>query len=544
MPERTPRPRRQLGLTAKLTVPFVLVLMAALGIVGTLATRAIREGLTASLEKRTVILVDTLATALADPLSLGEKDRIKELLDKTRKADDEVAYAALVDAKGQLVWATDTEAVQAAGDVGSVTSRSRRPVPALRHVNEVAQPVVLTGLGQLGVVRLGVSSARVEALAARAAWTVAGVGGLALLAGVGIYLVVARRVARPLNQAVARLDELASGEADLTLRLNVTSTDEAGQLAASLNTFLDNQHGLVAEIRGTATQVGAASQQVSSAAGQLSEKAQEHAAALEQSAASLEEITAIVRRNADSARRASGLAQDAREAAEKGGSVVGAAVASMDEITRASRQIAEIIGVIDDIAFQTNLLALNAAVEAARAGEQGRGFAVVAAEVRNLAQRSAAAAKEIKTLIQDSVRKVADGSALVNESGQTLGTIVAAVKDVSSIVGEIAAASHEQSTGVDQVNRVVSQMDQVVQENAAHTEELSGAANLLEGQARQLETLVGRFRLRQDAARSQPSAPERQDAERQRRRSPGPAGKMIERPATLVGSAHPNELTV
>src|SRR5262245_59774872 len=492
---------QRLGLTAKLTVPFVLVLVTSLGVVGALAVRSIRSGLTESLDKRSQILLDTLATAVADPLSLGEKERIKELIEKAEKADDEVVYGAVVNAKGELVAATKDARVRL-GDpaVARTEGLLRRPVTGTSHMVELVQPIKLEGLGRIGTVHLAISTARVEALAARALWTVVGVGACALVAGVAIYLSVARRMARPLNQAIERLDELASGEADLTLRLQVSSADEAGRLATSLNTFLDKQHALVKDIRSTATQVGSASQHIFSAAATLSSKTQEQASALEESATSLEEITATVRQNAESARRASTLAADARSAAEKGGTVVGAAVSSMEQITKASQQIAEIITVIDEIAFQTNLLALNAAVEAARAGEQGRGFAVVAAEVRNLAQRSAAAAREIKTLIQDSVRKVADGSTLVNQSGSTLQSIVAAVKDVATIVAEIAAASQEQSAGIEQVNRVVSQMDHVVQENAAQTEELSATSRELAVQAEQLEELVGRFRLRESGA--------------------------------------------
>jgi methyl-accepting chemotaxis protein len=209
----------------------------------------------------------------------------------------------------------------------------------------------------------------------------------------------------------------------------------------------------------------------------------------------LEQITGTVKQNADNARQANQLAVGSRDTAEKGGEVVSQAVSAMREINEASKKIADIITTIDEIAFQTNLLALNAAVEAARAGEQGRGFAVVAAEVRSLAQRSATAAKEIKALIQDSVQKVQDGSGLVNKSGQTLQDIVSSVKKVTDIIGEIAAASQEQSGGIDQVNKSVSQMDQVVQSNAAQTEELSSTAQAMSAQAQQLQALVGQFKL-------------------------------------------------
>jgi methyl-accepting chemotaxis protein len=207
----------------------------------------------------------------------------------------------------------------------------------------------------------------------------------------------------------------------------------------------------------------------------------------------MEEMTSTVRQNADNAGQANLLAVAARDQAEKGGEVVSRAVQAMAGINIASRRIADIIGVIDEIAFQTNLLALNAAVEAARAGEQGRGFAVVATEVRNLAGRSATAAKEIKALIQDSVRKVEDGSTLVTQSGATLEQIVAAVKKVTDIVAEIAAASHEQSAGIEQVNRAVMQLDELTQQNAALVEQATAASHSMAGQARSLNELMRRY---------------------------------------------------
>jgi methyl-accepting chemotaxis protein len=242
-----------------------------------------------------------------------------------------------------------------------------------------------------------------------------------------------------------------------------------------------------------------ASQQLSGAAEDLSAGAQESASSLEETASSLEQITATVRQNADNADEANQVSNASRQTAEKGGQVVGECVTAMSEINHASKKIAAIITTIDEIAFQTNLLALNAAVEAARAGEQGRGFAVVAGEVRNLAQRSAASAKEIKDLIQDSVGKVEKGTELVNKSGSTLEEIVNSVKKVTDIVGEIAAASREQSTGIEQVNVAVTQLDQVTQTNAAQTEELSATSVSLTEQAETLQRVVAQFNLTNDS---------------------------------------------
>jgi methyl-accepting chemotaxis protein len=242
-----------------------------------------------------------------------------------------------------------------------------------------------------------------------------------------------------------------------------------------------------------------ASQQLSGAAEDLSAGAQESASSLEETASSLEQITATVRQNADNADEANQVSNASRQTAEKGGQVVGECVIAMSEINNSSKKIAAIITTIDEIAFQTNLLALNAAVEAARAGEQGRGFAVVAGEVRNLAQRSAASAKEIKDLIQDSVGKVEKGTELVNKSGSTLEEIVNSVKKVTDIVGEIAAASREQSTGIEQVNVAVTQLDQVTQTNAAQTEELSATSVSLTEQAETLQRVVAQFNLTNDS---------------------------------------------
>ena len=265
----------------------------------------------------------------------------------------------------------------------------------------------------------------------------------------------------------------------------------------------------ISQVDEIAASVAAASQQLAAASEQLSSGAQQSASSLEETASSLEQMTATVRQNADNADQANQLANSSRETAERGGEVVANAVRAMDEINQASRKIADIITTIDEIAFQTNLLALNAAVEAARAGEQGRGFAVVAGEVRNLAQRSATAAKEIKGLIQDSVAKVETGSYLVNQSGETLDAIVNSVKRVTDIVGEIAAASREQSSGIEQINRAVAQMDTVTQSNASQTEEMSGTAVSLSSQAEELQNVVAQFNLKKDNGRPLATAAKR-----------------------------------
>jgi methyl-accepting chemotaxis protein len=257
----------------------------------------------------------------------------------------------------------------------------------------------------------------------------------------------------------------------------------------------DQLTDVVVRIKTSSDAIATASGQIAAGNQDLSSRTEEQASSLEETAASMEELTSTVKQNADNARQANQLALSASEVAVKGGNVVGQVVDTMASINASSKKIVDIIGVIDGIAFQTNILALNAAVEAARAGEQGRGFAVVAAEVRSLAQRSGAAAKEIKGLIDDSVGKVDVGSALVGEAGKTMAEIVGSVKRVTDIIGEITAASQEQSTGIEQVNQAIAQMDQVTQQNAALVEEAAAAAQSMQEQAANLVEAVSVFRL-------------------------------------------------
>ena len=321
------------------------------------------------------------------------------------------------------------------------------------------------------------------------------VGGAALLLvavlAVLLSLYVIRQITRPLDEAVQLAETIAAG--DLTASLQSDRRDELGKLLQSLSAMTQRLRSVVLEVRNGVDSVSSAASQIATGNQDLSSRTEQTAANLEETASSIEELTASASQSADTARQANQLASTAVQAAERGGSVVQQVVSSMQQITSSSHKIADIISVIDGIAFQTNILALNAAVEAARAGEQGRGFAVVAGEVRALAQRSAEAAKEIKSLITASVANVDAGSSQVAEAGKSMQEIVESVRRVTDLIGEISAAVHEQHDGFALVNQAVSNLDQMTQQNAALVEESSAAATAMNEQAQRLAQVVAVF---------------------------------------------------
>jgi methyl-accepting chemotaxis protein len=317
---------------------------------------------------------------------------------------------------------------------------------------------------------------------------------VAMLVGLGSLGVVIATTVGGMNEAVKVVSRLAEG--DYTHEISVQGSDELARTMRALQIMQSKLSGVLSGVKESSLTVATAARQINAGTSDLSARTEQQAANLEETASSMEAMTSTVKQNADNAKLANKLAQAARDQAEQGGAIVERAVAAMGAIDVASKKIADIISVIDEIAFQTNLLALNAAVEAARAGDQGRGFAVVASEVRSLAQRSASAAKEIKDLIHDSVSKVGEGSRLVSESGQHLGEIVASVKKVSDVVGEISNASQEQAASAEEISRAVLQMDESTQQNAAMVEEASAAAASMNDQAARLSQLTAYFKLR------------------------------------------------
>ena len=330
----------------------------------------------------------------------------------------------------------------------------------------------------------------------QAIWVLISVLIAVLVVIVAVWLNIKQTLISPLNRLIDNIRHIASG--DLVKRIEVQGTNEMGELADSLRHMQGELVRTVGDVRNGANAIYSGASEIAMGNNDLSSRTEQQAASLEETAASMEQLTATVKQNAENARQASHLALSASETAQKGGKVVDNVVQTMRDIAGSSQKIADIISVIDGIAFQTNILALNAAVEAARAGEQGRGFAVVAGEVRNLAQRSAQAAREIKSLIEDSVGRVEVGSTLVESAGETMGEIVNAVTRVTDIMGEIASASDEQSRGIDQVGLAVAEMDRVTQQNASLVEESAAAAAALEEQASRLTQAVAVFRIQQE----------------------------------------------
>lgn len=429
--------------------------------------------------------------------SLHEHTRhFRDLLDENKKIASTDVQSVLADVRSPLdTYIANAEAIVAAAATDK--ARARSLLPAFMSSFEDLEGRMARVSDRI---ESGVDSAETNAKSgiARSKTLALAVFVIAVMLSLGVSTTIVRAITAGIERLSETISRIARGE--LGRRIDVVGHDELGKLLAALQGMDQKLTEIVVSAHTTADQVGTTAQQLEQGNDDLSQRTQEQAAALEETAASMEEMAATVKQNADNAHAANQLALSARGQADKGGTVVERAVSAMNAINESSRKIADIIGVIDEIAFQTNLLALNAAVEAARAGEQGRGFAVVASEVRNLAQRSASAAREIKSLIGESVEKVQTGCTLVDESGRTITDIMESVKKVTDIVAEISAASHEQSAGIEQVNRAMAQIDQATQQNAALVEEAAAASRSMSNQTQHLQAVVGFFSVSQHQA--------------------------------------------
>ncbi|WP_377702543.1 methyl-accepting chemotaxis protein [Pseudoduganella sp. UC29_71] len=419
--------------------------------------------------------VNAIQKQLEPLLSSGEEKRLLDTVGIARKA-----YAATRDAVFALKKNGDADGARQMVD----SKLEQQFAGYLRAVEQI-------GEHEAGVGRVLAAQVQQQFRDGRLFLLV--MAGGVLLLGSWFAYVLTRSITLPLAQAVRVAQTVAAG--DLSSQIRVDSRDETGQLLAALKDMNASLARIVSQVRGGTDTIATASGEIASGNLDLSSRTEQQASSLQQTASSMEELTATVKQNGDNSRQAHTLALSASDVAQRGGAVVSQVVDTMGMINASAHKIVDIIGVIDGIAFQTNILALNAAVEAARAGEQGRGFAVVAAEVRNLAQRSAAAAREIKVLIGDSVEKVSTGARLVDQAGSTMEEIVVNVRRVSDIIGEITTASAEQTNGIEQINRAISQMDQVTQQNAALVEEAAAAAAALQEQSQALADAVSVFQL-------------------------------------------------
>jgi len=512
----------KIGFRLALGFGLVLLVLVVVAVGGTLAAKSSRDELSAVLQATSAkerLAAEMKALVLEQSSVMrniglhsdikamqGDEDRAKALgkrYDEVREQMGRLvssqAERALIQTLAELDKQVDTPFRQALG-----MSTSFRNEDAAKVLMNELDPIIQKSLDNLNQLIALQNKASADAVAssqasgARLAGVVYAFQAVVVILAILLAWATTRSITGPLSRSVDVAKRVAAG--DLTSRIEVEGRDEAAELLTALRDMNRGLGEIVTQIRTGAESIAVGAGQVAAGNQQLASRTEEHASSLEETASTLEEFTSTVRQNAEHAKTASTLAGSASATAEKGGEVVNQVVATMKDVTVSSKKISDIIGVIDGISFQTNILALNAAVEAARAGEQGRGFAVVASEVRSLAQRSAASAKEIRGLIENSVTRVEAGARLVEQAGKTMEELVASVRRVAQIMTEIAAASHEQSSGIDQINKAITQMDTVVQMNASLVEEATAAATSMASQATGLARAVAQFRVDESGA--------------------------------------------
>jgi methyl-accepting chemotaxis protein len=469
-----------------------------------IATEAVQRSL---LAQRWSLQVRMNWVRTATVMKITDGDIIEQLqkdmasTSKQITEDQKMLETLAVDARGQSLLAEVARSRKIYVDArAGLIKRQSNGQKIQAAVDQELQPLAenyLKAVEQVAIhakEAMDLEQAQAEGAATTSQWMVGISALMSVVVGLGLAIAVTRSVTSPLSVAVQWVGQISRG--DLTAEHRETGTDEVAQLLVSLRHMQSQVSRIVGEVRVGADAVSSASQQIAHGNQDLSVRTEKQASALQETAASMEQLSSTVRQNAENARQANSLSQSTSTVARKAGDVVAHVVGTMQGINDSSRKIADIIGVIDGIAFQTNILALNASVEAARAGEQGRGFAVVASEVRSLAGRSAAAAKEIKVLISESVAHVEKGNSLVSDVGATMHEVVSGIQTVTDLMTEISSASAEQSQGVGQVSEAIGQLDQTTQQNAALVEEMAAAASSMRSQARDLVESAAAFKIR------------------------------------------------
>ncbi len=514
----------KIGTRLGLTFGLLIVMMLAMVVVGLLRFGSVADSTTRIVEedwvkaeaanvinattranaRRTMELV--IATdaaqlqAIKADIAVNKKtidDALAILDQKVKLPEGKALLARLAQLRGQYVqsFTQVAQRVDAGDREGAVQLLKAETLPALDALQEPINGLVSL---QKQLAESDAQAMQADIRSARLILLALGLAGLVV--GAVLAWAITLSITRPLRRAVSVAQSVAAG--DLSSQIEVSGRDETAELLQALRAMNESLVTIVADVRRGSEAIATATSQIAAGNTDLSSRTEEQASALEQTAASMEELADTVKQNFEHGKHANQIAESASQVAVKGGAVVAQVVQTMEQINTSSRKIADIIGVIGSIAFQTNILALNAAVEAARAGEQGRGFAVVASEVRSLASRSAEAAKEIKGLIEASVSNVTEGCQQVERAGSTMDEIVVSVRRVTDIMGEITLASQDQTSGIDQINQAMGQMDQVTQSNAALVEEAAAAAQSLEHQAQGLVRSIGVFKLGQ---RSEPA---------------------------------------
>lgn len=505
--------KKGLGLQLKLGI-FIFLLITSVVVSLTIVTTTKQtSGLQQQLMEKGKMVVATFVPVAEQAIQTGKYDNLRQCYQKLLKASTDVRYVVLVKSTGLAVAHSDKTrenrlfndavGIKAAQTQDTLTQLYKRDTG--EELYDISMPVYYKG-EHWGAVRLGIPTAVVANLKNSTVKAIAIIAVILIIVSLLISYVFVRTFINPIKTLVQKIKSLAEQGGDLTQRMEVKSKDEIGELSTWFNLFMDKLHDIISQVKQSSNLVATAANETSMGNQDLSQRTEEQASSLEEISSTIEEVTASLHNSTESANDADSNSKATLQIVVKGEEVVNELYVAMQEITKGSHEIAEIIAKVNDIAFQTNLLALNAAVEAARAGEQGRGFAVVAAEVRNLAGRTAESAKEVEGLIKESISKVERGNELMEQTATVLSDIVTNTQKTTEVITEIASTTREQSAAAGDIKTAVEQLNQVTQQNASLVEEIAGSSETVSNEAEELSALVGKFKVNEASAHSRESS--------------------------------------